>query len=382
MSDQNRMDNLEFDNRHGEESTSTTTIGGANAGDWNAENAGYTGGSDQQGMMAQAASTASQATDRVKETAGVVADQAKQTLNRATEQTKGELTNMADQVRRELDTRLSQQKDTLADRVDALAQSLRKAGDDMQQQDEAQIGRYATVVADQLQGVSTFLRERNSGDLLGEIQRFAQRQPELFVAGSLAVGFLIGRFIKGPSTGGMGSAQRGMNYGQSGYQGQSRYQDYGQGFQGGQGYGGQGYSGQGYGSGQGQWGSQGGQLGQGGQSYREGQWGQSGQGGEEQYRQGSQFGGYSNYQSSQANQGGATGYAEGRYSYEGGRTSYETGPSITEGSDTDYPRYDPSFGKNSETEGQSPMEPDVNADRQSSESESTQDPGYSPSSKR
>lgn len=248
------------------------------------------------------------ATTRVKESANAVADQAKQTLNEATRQTKSELSSVTTQVRRQADSLVSEQKGLAADRLGTLAGALRQTSHQLQEQEDGTMGHYTEVIADQVDMVSNFLRERNPGDLLGDLQRIARQQPELFVAGSLAVGFLIGRFIKGPSRAALGQPP-----GSETYYGPGNYR--GGAYQAG------GFQGASY---QGRYESSGFQ----GNAYR--------QGGQESI----------GYQAEGADSDGIVshGATDFREDYQGGNSAYETGPTITEGSDTDYPRYDPTFG--------------------------------------
>ena len=197
-------------------------------------------GSTGSGAAQQVSEAVDTATTKVKETvqqtAGSVTEQAKRQLGQATDTTREELSHVTDQVRQQADSMISEQKSMAADRLGTLASTLRQTSRQLQDQQEGQMGRYAEIVADQVDMAADFLRTRNTGDLVGEVQRLARRSPEAFVAGSLAVGFLIGRFIKGPSRSAM-NARQGDQYGQ-GYQGQ------GYGYEG-QGYGGRGYQGQG-----------------------------------------------------------------------------------------------------------------------------------------
>jgi hypothetical protein len=316
---------------------------------WDDKSAVY--GEGQGGMRQQAGEAVNTATTKVKETvketAGAVTEEAKQRLGQATDTTKQELSNVTEQVRQQADTMISEQKSMAADRLGTLANTLRETSRQLQDQQEGTMGHYAEIVADQIEMASDFLRTRNADDLFGEVQRLARRSPEAFVAGSLAVGFLLGRFIKGPSRSAMNARQG------QGYQGQQ----YGQGFQGYQGQGYQGYQGQGYtgsiyGQGQGSYGSQyasGQGMNRGSDNPAEGVTG-SGQAADNQSR--AYQGRYesSGIQGNAFQQGGyeSSGYqAEGsddiERHYEGGQNAYQTGPDITEGSDTDYPRYDPSY---------------------------------------
>jgi hypothetical protein len=51
-------------------------------------------------------------------------------------------------------------------------------------------------LAGQLDRFSTTLRDREIGSLLEDAKQLAHRQPEMFVAGALAAGFVLGRFFK------------------------------------------------------------------------------------------------------------------------------------------------------------------------------------------
>jgi hypothetical protein len=319
---------------------------GATTMAWDDQNAMQ--GEGQGGVRQQAGQAVSGATakvkDAVKETAGAVTDQAKQKLGQATDTTKQELTNVTEQVRQQADSMISEQKGMAADRLGTLAQTLRQTSRQLQDQEEGTMGRYAEIVADQIEVASDFLRNRNTGDLLGEVQRLARRSPEAFVAGSLAIGFLVGRFIKGPSRPAQQSPQgyQGQGYQGQGYQGQGYTGSvYGQG-----GYQGGGYQGSQYGSEQGWQG-----MYRGSDNPAEGVVGS----GEAVDNQGRAYQGRyesSGIQGNAYQQGGFEnrGYqAEGaddidvNRNYEGGSNAYQTGPDMTEGSDTDYPRYDPSY---------------------------------------
>ncbi len=357
------------------------------------------------GATQQVGEAVSTATTKVKETvqqtAGAVTEQAKRQLGQATDTTREELSHVTDQVRQQADSMISEQKSMAADRLGTLATTLRQTSRQLQDQQEGQMGHYAEIVADQVDMAADFLRTRNTGDLFGEVQRLARRSPEAFVAGSLAVGFLVGRFIKGPSRSAMNTRQ-GDQYGQQ-YQGQ---QFQGQGYQG-QGYQSQGYTGSIYGQrqssqGQGIYGQ--GTQGSYGSPYSAGQGYQSGtQGmyrGSDNPAEGvtgageiadNQTRAYQGRYESSGIQGNAYqqgGYESRGYQAEGaddlddntqiGQNAYQTGPDITEGSDTDYPRFDPSYSGSSAI-------PEANTDESDDEfndDATSTDSGYTSTSRR
>ena len=110
------------------------------------------------------------------------------------------------------------------------ADALRQTGGTLQERQEDAVADYANVAADQLEKFSGYLRQQDLGNILQEIQGFARRQPEVFVAGTLAAGFRLGRLFKS-SSGRSNQSQwnQGYNqgYGQSaGMYGSQQYNQY------------------------------------------------------------------------------------------------------------------------------------------------------------
>jgi hypothetical protein len=111
--------------------------------------------------------------------------------------------------------------------------------------DESTLAQYTDSLAGQLDKFSETLRNRDIGSLMDEAKQLAYRQPEVFVVGALAAGFLIGRFLKSSSRPSSRSYAQYDSRNQDGPYGQyGEY--YGQQY-GGQQYGGQQYRGQQYG---------------------------------------------------------------------------------------------------------------------------------------
>jgi hypothetical protein len=131
-----------------------------------------------------------------KDAAGVAASQAQETFGRVAEEAKGQASGVAEQVKHETTGLLRNQKDMAAQRLNAVAHSLRRTGEVLAEEEDPTIGRYAEGLANQVERFSSYLESRDLGDLMSEAQAMARRQPELFVAGSLALGFLLGRFLK------------------------------------------------------------------------------------------------------------------------------------------------------------------------------------------
>lgn len=104
-----------------------------------------------------------------------------------------------DAIRDTVTTRLSGQRDRATDGLGIISQAVRQSTHQLRGEEHHVIARYVERAADQMDLLSEHLRDRDVGDLLGDLQRLARRRPAVFVAGAFALGFIGGRFIKGSS---------------------------------------------------------------------------------------------------------------------------------------------------------------------------------------
>jgi len=135
-------------------------------------------------------------------------DQAQEVLQTA-KQRGGEL---VDQTRAQLQSQLSTQKETAATSIGTVAQAIRQTGEQLRGQEQAMVAEYAGRLADVVEDVSGYLRERSIEDLTGDVERFARRNPAVFLGVAFGLGFLAARFLKSSSShagyGYSGSRQR------------------------------------------------------------------------------------------------------------------------------------------------------------------------------
>jgi hypothetical protein len=106
-----------------------------------------------------------------------------------------------DQAREGVKSRLSEQKEAAAAGIGSVAQAIRQAGDQLGRE-QPQIGAYAGRLAEMVNGVSGYLRERDLDQITGEVERFARRNPAVFIGGAFALGFVASRFLKSSATDG------------------------------------------------------------------------------------------------------------------------------------------------------------------------------------
>ncbi len=120
-------------------------------------------------------------------------DQAKDLAQGAKEQAK----DMANQARDHVQSFVGQQKDQAADRLHALAGALREAGSKLNEGQQAgDFGQYADRAAQQVEKLSTYLRDSELRDFVRDTETFARRRPEVFLGGTLIAGLMLARFLK------------------------------------------------------------------------------------------------------------------------------------------------------------------------------------------
>ena len=177
--------------------------GDVNEGDvgWNSDAAGQTIGTA--GISTERGSTMS-TTDiktAVNQTVNQAKDQVSQTAGSLTEQAKQKVTETLDQATEQVKSTVEDQKARAVDQLSSVAGALRQTGQQLSEQNQNDVvAQYTEAAADQIEKLSTYLQNKGVNELLQEAQDLARRRPDLFVAGALGVGFLVGRFLKSSSS--------------------------------------------------------------------------------------------------------------------------------------------------------------------------------------
>lgn len=135
-----------------------------------------------------------------------VMDQAREQGGQAIEKARGSAFQMMDQ-----------QKQRAADGLGSVASALRQTSDNLNNSDQGAIGQYADRAANAIEQFSQQLHDKDMNELFTEAERFARREPELFLGGAVVLGLLASRFFKASNR---RSQMRNRDYGQQGYRGQ------------------------------------------------------------------------------------------------------------------------------------------------------------------
>jgi len=111
--------------------------------------------------------------------------------------------DMASRAKEKGRTMFDQQKETAVGQVSTVASAIRSTASQLQGDGQDQIARYINMAADQLENLGGRLREKDLDSLFSDAQNLARRSPATFFIGSMAVGFLLARFLKSSSTSGV-----------------------------------------------------------------------------------------------------------------------------------------------------------------------------------
>ena len=132
-----------------------------------------------------AAQTAHDLTDKAKDTASGLVDQAKDKAGGVIDQAMTAATDRAEAGK-------EQATGVLAD----VAEALHATSDTLHDNDQDAFAKYADVAARQVEAFTEAVRGRSVGDLLDEAERFARREPSLFLGGAFLLGIFGARFLK------------------------------------------------------------------------------------------------------------------------------------------------------------------------------------------
>jgi len=142
------------------------------------------------------------AKEKGSEVAQEVTTQVKQAAGELSRDVSQQVSSTLDEAKRKLERGASDQKGLLADQIEGVANALHQTGEGMrsgQGEQNNQLGSYADSAAEQLTGLSNYLRDHDLNQILDDARGYARQQPEIFYMGALVAGFLAGRFFRSSS---------------------------------------------------------------------------------------------------------------------------------------------------------------------------------------
>jgi hypothetical protein len=127
--------------------------------------------------------------------AGTAAQQAKEEVKSLASDAKQQAAQTAEQAKDYVSQLVDRQKGQAADRLGSVAGALRDTADRLKEENGT-VGDYATRAAEQVDKLSTYLRDRDLGTFVRDTETFARRHPDVFLGGTFLAGLLVARFLK------------------------------------------------------------------------------------------------------------------------------------------------------------------------------------------
>ena len=90
---------------------------------------------------------------------------------------------------------VEEQKERGASRIDSLAQAIHSAASELDGE-IPQAATYVHAAAEQLERASSLLRDSSVEDLVRKATDLAEERPVVFVAGAMAIGFVLARLLR------------------------------------------------------------------------------------------------------------------------------------------------------------------------------------------
>ncbi len=118
---------------------------------------------------------------------GKIVEQAKQAVTHVA-------SNMASQAKEQVNAQFDTRKDKAVETIGNVATAIRETSDKLK--GVGPLGDVAGRAADGIESVAEFFEGKQIGDIVRDVEKFARREPALFVGAAFALGLIGGRFLK------------------------------------------------------------------------------------------------------------------------------------------------------------------------------------------
>ena len=103
---------------------------------------------------------------------------------------------VAGQAKQQVATKIEDKKDKAAQGLSSVATAIRQTGESLRDHDQLGVMPYVDGVADQIERLSDYVMTSDVGQIVGEAESFARREPVIFLGGAFLLGLVGARFLK------------------------------------------------------------------------------------------------------------------------------------------------------------------------------------------
>lgn len=138
---------------------------------------------------------ASELKDRVQQRADELKGQAQQRAGELKDEAQQQAGPVVAKAQEHVVGRLEGQRATAAQSLGEVAHAMRQTSQQMRDQNQPAPTSYIDQAAGQVERLSGYLQDNDLGQVVGDVERFARRQPALFLGGAFVLGLIGARFL-------------------------------------------------------------------------------------------------------------------------------------------------------------------------------------------
>ena len=120
----------------------------------------------------------------------------KEQVGQARQRVRGEAANFAASAREKAVGAVEQRQHQMTGAIGDFANAIRRAGDDLNQNNPGMAAQLLTRGADSLEGLSRTIDGKSPGEMLNAVRDFGRRHPVAFIGGAVLVGLAVGRLVR------------------------------------------------------------------------------------------------------------------------------------------------------------------------------------------
>lgn len=132
----------------------------------------------------------------VQEQGAGMVDQARETAGQVMDQAQEKTGQLMGTVKQQASARLTGQVERATEGLNGASRAMAAVSQQLREQNQEMLAGYADQAAGQVRRAAGYLQGKDVEQLLTETERFARRQPMVFVGGAFTLGLLAARFLK------------------------------------------------------------------------------------------------------------------------------------------------------------------------------------------
>lgn len=149
--------------------------------------------------------------------AGAVADQAKDAAQDVAGQVQDAGKQVVGQVQEQAVNTVQEQIGRVTETLGSFVDATRSVSGQLRQSDQAMVAEYVEQAASQVERLAAYLENKEPAELVGDVERFARRQPAMFMGGAFVLGLMAARFLKSSRQAAYDAGYQAGSYGEPGY---------------------------------------------------------------------------------------------------------------------------------------------------------------------